>query len=213
MFYFFKIPTFIQKIYPNYLWTIPNDTKTIYLTFDDGPTKKYTDWILKELAKYKAKATFFCEGQNVKKHAKQLNKIVKGGHQIGNHSFSHLNGWFTNTEHYINDVLKAEKEIEKFQDKAKISKLFRPAYGKIKAKQAKILQKKGYTIVMLDVISGDFDRSIKPEKSLLKILRHTKQGSVVVFHDSKKAFNTLQYILPRALKKWTEKGYNFSVIS
>ena len=214
MFYLFKIPSFIHKLYPSYLWKMPSTPRAIYLTFDDGPTPQVTDWILQTLKKYEAKATFFCKGQNLHKHPSIFKKIVDAEHQIGNHSYSHYNGWNTKDEIYISDANKAENAIEKSlkeitKNSLKSRKLFRPPYGRIKLTQAKTMQDLGYTIVMMDVVSGDFDRELNPQKSLKKIIKHTKSGSIIVFHDSEKAFRVLQDVLPKALKIWSNKGYSF----
>ena len=210
MFYFFKIPTFLHKLYPSYLWEMPTNPKAIYLTFDDGPTPEVTDWVLKTLKEYNAKATFFCEGQNVKKHPTLFKKLVASEHRVGNHSFSHPNGWVTNNASYLADIKKATEIMEKVLKKEKLTeKLFRPPYGKIKHKQAKALKKLGYKIVMIDVISGDFDQSLHPEKSLEKLLKYTKPGSIVVFHDSNKALRILKSVLPKVLQIWSKQGYEF----
>jgi len=208
MFYFHKIPGLLHKLCPNCIWTMPDKPKAIYLTFDDGPTPEVTDWVLKTLKQYEAKATFFCVGQQIEKNPDLLKKIHVAGHQIGNHTFSHLNGWKTNNKKYFNEVIKTEVLIndEITRDKTN-TLLYRPPYGKMKKSQARILQEMGYTIVMLDVISGDFDQNLNPEKSLEKVLKYTQSGSVIVFHDSKKAFKTLQYVLPKVLDIWREKGY------
>ena len=214
MFYFFKIPSFIHKIYPSYLWTMPSKPKAIYLTFDDGPTPEITNWVIETLKEYNAKATFFCEGKNVKKHPELVQKLDSENHSIGNHSYSHFEDWKTNKTDYIADVEKASIVIEnalkgsiKYTSQSK--KLFRPPYGKIKASQAKHLQNLGYKIVMIDVISGDFDQDLIPKKSLKKILNHTTSGSIVVFHDSEKAFRILKEVLPKALTIWSKQGYEF----
>lgn len=213
MFYFFKIPSFIHKIYPNYVWTMPVKPKAIYLTFDDGPTQEITDWILKILKEYNAKATFFCQGKHVEKYPNLVQKLNFQNHSIGNHSYSHFEGWKTNITTYVADVEKASFEIKKVLKKSSTNsitkKLFRPPYGKITAPQAKALIKLGYTIIMIDVISGDFDQNLSPEKSLKKVLKHTKSGSIVVFHDSKKAFRILKQVLPQALETWSKQGYEF----
>jgi len=214
MFYFFKIPSFIHKIYPKYLWKMPNKPKAIYLTFDDGPTPEVTDWVLKILKEYNAKATFFCEGQNVEKHPKLLKKLHSENHSIGNHSYSHFEGWKTNTTDYIADVEKASLLIDNtlknsLRNTIDSKKLFRPPYGKIRTSQAKALQKLGYSIVMFAIVSGDYDQNINPKKSLKKVLKYTKSGSIVVFHDSKKAFKILKQVLPQALEVWSKKGYEF----
>lgn len=187
---------------------MPKDKKAIYLTFDDGPTPEITEWTLATLKKYNAKATFFCEGQNVAKNSEIVKNILLAGHSIGNHTYSHLNGWFTKSTRYIQDVEKAQEILEETTS-GKVSLIFRPPYGKIKPTQANALLKKGYKIVMIDVVSGDFDQKLNPEKSLEKLLQNTKSGSVVVFHDSIKACKTLQHALPKALEYWKLRGYEF----
>lgn len=188
---------------------MPTDSKIIYLTFDDGPTPKITEWTLNILKDFQAKATFFCEGKKLLENLIIVNKVIKDGHSIGNHSYSHVNGWKTNTIDYIQDIEKAREVIVE-KTKASVSGLlFRPPYGKIKSTQANALMKKGYKIVMLDVVSGDFDQNVNPERSLQKVLKHTKSGSIVVFHDSEKAFRTLKYVLPKALEYWKIKGFEF----
>lgn len=214
MYYFFKIPSFIQKLYPSYLWTMSSTPKAIYLTFDDGPTPQVTDWVLQTLNQYKAKATFFCEGQNVHKHPNIFKRVVAAKHQIGNHSYSHYNGWKIKDAVYISEVIKAENTMENAlkettENYLNSKKLFRPPYGRIRSTQAKTLQNLGYTIVMIDVVSGDFDDKINSKKSFEKIIKHTKSGSIIVFHDSEKAFRVLQDVLPKALKIWSKKGYDF----
>ena len=211
MFYFFKIPTIIQKIYPNYLWKMPGTPKAIYLTFDDGPTPEVTEWVLAVLEKYNAKATFFCEGRQVEKHPQILKKTLLAGHRIGNHCYSHPNGWKTKKANYIADVERAKEVIEEVTGKGSEhpTLLFRPPYGKIKKPQAIALKKKGYKIVMLDVMSGDFDRTLKPEKCFKKVVKHTKSGSIVIFHDYQKSFKTLQYVLPKVLEYWSKEGSIF----
>lgn len=209
MFYFFKTPSLLQWLFPKYIWKMPTDSKIIYLTFDDGPTPKITEWTLNILKDFQAIATFFCEGKNLLENPSIVNKAIKEGHSMGNHTYSHLNGWKTSTSDYIHDIEKARKIIVEKTKGTASGLLFRPPYGKIKPIQANALIKKGYKIVMLDVVSGDFDQNLDPEKSLQKVLKHTKSGSIVVFHDSKKAFKTLKHVLPKALEYWKIKGFEF----
>ena len=209
MFYFFKTPVILQKILPNYLWRKHTNKKVVYLTFDDGPTPIITTSVLKTLKKFNVKATFFCLGKNVENHVDIVDRILKEGHAIGNHTYSHLNGWDTKYKIYLDDIERADKSFLSSIKSLKEVKLFRPAYGKITLKQAKELRKKDYTIVLWDVLSGDFDTKLSPEKSLRKVVKHTKSGSIVVFHDSIKAQKTLEFVLPKALEYWKENGYDF----
>lgn len=195
----------VKKIFSNYIWDVSNTDKKVYLTFDDGPIPEVTEWVLSELKKHKAKATFFCIGDNVKKHPEVLKKVFADGHSVGNHTFNHLNGWKTATEDYIENSILCEKGLDNFDIKSK--KLFRPPYGKIKPSQSKILRKLGYKIIMWDVISYDFDTTISKEQCLENVLKNVKTGSIIVFHDSKKAFANLEYVLPRTLQFLKEKGF------
>lgn len=207
-FYWIKTNQLIKKIFPNYIWSIPNSERKIYLTFDDGPTLTITEWVLDELEKQDAKATFFCIGNNIEKHPEIFEKIINKGHSVGNHTFNHLNGWKTNTDKYIENTKICESAIYNLQ-----SKIFRPPYGKIKISQSIKLRNLGYKIIMWDVLSADFDKEVSPEKCLKNVIENTESGSIIVFHDSNKAFTNLKHTLPIALKYWKEKGFIFEVIS
>lgn len=202
--YFYKTPFWLRWFYPNFLWRVKTTRKEVFLTFDDGPTPQVTEWVLNILAQHHARATFFCLGNNVQEHPELYQQLVDGGHSVGNHSFDHENGWETHQESYLKSVEQAAKHIK--------SKWFRPPYGKIRKAQAKALMKKGYKIVMWDLVSGDFNESYPTEKSLSLLLKHTRPGSILVFHDSHKAFAKLQKILPVILKKLKKKGYTFEVL-
>lgn len=210
--YWIKTNALIKKIFSNFVWSIPNNENIIYLTFDDGPTPEITEWVLQELKKHEAKATFFCIGNNIEKYPTIFEKIIHNGHAIGNHTFNHLNGWKTNTEEYLKNVNLCEKQIIQSTIKNQKSKIFRPPYGKIKGLQSKKLRQLGYKIIMWDVLSADFDIMISPEKCVQNVLENTESGSIIVFHDSVKAFPNLEYTLPKILKVLTEKGFVFEAI-
>ena len=199
------MPRIIQLLYPGRIWAFSKKEKAVYLTFDDGPIPEITPWVLDALKKHGAKATFFCIGENVQKHAEIFRRILDEGHSVGNHTFSHLNGWQTDISKYIDNTLFAKKLIP--------SKLFRPPYGKITSSQARILQKKGYKIVMWTLISYDYDANISAEKCLQNVLGNIRPGSIVVFHDSLKAEKNLRYVLPRVLEFIEEKGWKSKSIS
>lgn len=201
-FYWVKTNRFIKKLFSNYVWDIPNTENKIYLTFDDGPTPEITEWVLEELEKHNAKATFFCIGNNIKKHPEIFEKLISKGHSIGNHTFNHLNGWKTSTDDYLENSRLCET----------ICNLFRPPYGKIKASQAKKLKQLGYQIIMWDVLSADYDATITKKKCLENVVKNVQSGSIIVFHDSVKAFPNLEYTLPKALEILNEKGFVFEAI-
>ncbi|PKA83216.1 peptidoglycan/xylan/chitin deacetylase (PgdA/CDA1 family) [Ulvibacter sp. MAR_2010_11] len=206
--YIVKTPKFVQWIFPKRIWAFSNKNNAIYLTFDDGPIPEVTPWVLSELKKHKAKATFFCIGDNIKKHPDIFQKVKSEGHTIANHTFNHLNGARTKTSDYIKNVLEAEAQIESTQSSfAHRKSLFRPPYGRLTPGQAKKLRKEGYSIIMWDVLSGDFDATISEEKCLQNVLKNIRPGSIVIFHDSIKAKKNLQYTLPKVLQYCIQKNW------
>ena len=211
------MPRFIQRLYPERIWAFSRSSNSVFLTFDDGPIPEVTPWVLDELKKHNAKATFFCIGENVQKHPEIFRRIIAEGHSVGNHTFNHLNGWQTEISEYVENVLTCEETFSYVLDtppfeggRGDVSNselLFRPPYGKITSKQAKILQQKGFKIVMWDTLSYDYDAIISSEKCLQNVLKNIKPGSVIVFHDSLKAEKNLRQILPEVLQYFSEKGF------
>lgn len=200
----------MKQFYPGCIWKIPVTEDVVYLTFDDGPDPEITPKVLDVLKDFDAKATFFCVGNNVVKYPEVYARILEEGHRTGNHSYSHLNGWKTPNEQYISDILKASAYID--------SKLFRPPYGRMTAFQRKLLTgqfegtKKLFDIIMWDVLSGDFDLSITAEKCRDNVIRNAERGSIITFHDSRKAYPRLEKALPESLKFLKEKGFRFDVL-
>jgi len=201
--YLVKSPGIVKKYYPRLIWDIPNDENKIFLTFDDGPAPEITEWVLDVLAKYKIRATFFCLGCNTDQNTGIYLKIINSGHAVGNHSYHHINGWDTNDEKYLSDIKKTNELLN--------AKLFRPPYGRIKKSQISALID-DYKLIMWDVLSGDFDSKITPEKCYKNVIKNTKSGSVIVFHDSLKASENLKYALPKAIAYLLEQGFKFDVI-
>lgn len=206
MFYLAKTPKWVSKLFGDSIWEMPGTTKTIYLTFDDGPHPQITQFVLDELNKFDAKATFFCIGKNVVQHPGVFKSILEQGHAVGNHTYNHLDGWKTPNAKYLQNILEARSFIN--------SPLFRPPYGRITSNQKKYLMQleMPMKVVMWSVLSGDFDVNITPEQCCKNVLNNTKSGSVVVFHDSEKAFERLEYALPLVLKCFSERGYRFEKI-
>ena len=163
--------------------------------------------MLTELKKYKAKATFFCIGNNVQNNPELFKTLLVSEHAIGNHTQHHVNGWHTKNKIYFEDVNRASTTFAEANFTNNM--LFRPPYGKIKPSQSYFLRKQGYKIIMWDVISYDFDLNTSPEKCLQNVLKNAKAGSIIVFHDSQKAFKNLEYALPKALEFFKNKGYQF----
>ncbi|MFL0354125.1 polysaccharide deacetylase family protein [Xanthomarina sp. GH4-25] len=215
-----KLPLLVKWLFPKYIWNIQTEEKVIYLTFDDGPTPEITQWTLDILEQFKAKATFFCTGDNVQKHPEIFQGIVEKEHIIGNHTYSHPHGWKTSTETYLENVKQAQDIINFQLQNATLSKqqsavnnLFRPPYGQVTKKQGRKLIGLGYNIIMWTVLAIDWSEKTNKEQSLKNVIKNAKQGSIVVFHDSEKASENMQYALPKVLEYFSEKGYQFKSLT
>ncbi len=207
MFYFVKTKWWLKKIYPSLVWNMPGNEKTLYLTFDDGPRETATPYALNQLKQYNAKATFFCIGKNVVSHPEIYKRVLEDGHTVGNHTYNHLNGWKTKSEEYLQNIQEAAKCIN--------SNLFRPPYGRITKQQIKLLKQNpstSFSIIMWDVLSGDFDVNLAPEACLQNVLKGAQPGSIIVFHDSEKAYDRMSYALPHLLEHFSKQGYAFKAL-
>lgn len=202
--YLIKTPKFIKTLFPNFVWNIHTDEKVMYLTFDDGPIPEVTPWVLDTLKEYNAKATFFCVGDNITKHPDVLELLLDQGHTAANHTYHHMAGWSTENIRYFHDVRRCAQQVR--------SNLFRPPYGRIRPSQAQFLTRH-YQIVMWDVLSGDFDRSLSPDECAANILQKAGSGSIVVFHDSLKAQRNMKYALQKTLDHYSALGYRFESLN
>jgi peptidoglycan/xylan/chitin deacetylase (PgdA/CDA1 family) len=216
MFYLVRMPWWLKKLYysSSLIWRMPasaaspasQGVKTLYLTFDDGPHPFATPFVLGELQKYNARATFFCIGKNVKEYPQIYRSVLLAGHRVGNHTYDHLNGWKTDDGRYLDNIRAAAQLID--------SNLFRPPYGRIKRFQSRLLSTgaKPFSIIMWDVLSADFDTSLTGERCAENVIRYAQHGSIVVFHDSEKAFDRLRRALPAVLEHFSQLGYRFEAI-
>ncbi len=210
--YLITVPAIIRSVYHHCIWQVNTKDKIIYLTFDDGPHPEATPYVLDRLREYHAKATFFCIGKNVVEHPEIYRQILDEGHRVGNHTHRHVNGWKTNDQLYFDDIMEAAKHID--------SNLFRPPYGKISRFQSKLLSgvkayahsDKEFRIIMWSVLSGDFDIKIDAKQTALNVIRNAGPGSIVVFHDSEKAYPRMAVALVNVLQHFSERGFRFESI-
>ena len=175
--YLVKTPPIIKTIFSDFVWSLDTDSKEVFITFDDGPIPELTPWVLDELKKYDFKATFFCVGDNVRKYPEIYQRIIAEGHSVGNHTYNHLNGWNNDLDTYLENIKKCDNIVS--------SDLFRPPYGKMKPNQSAVI-KTEKSIIMWDVLSGDFDQTISREKCLSNVMDNFVPGSIIVFHDNLK---------------------------
>jgi peptidoglycan-N-acetylglucosamine deacetylase len=205
--FFITTPWWLRKLFPGCVWDIKTNEKTIYLSFDDGPHPTITPFVLNELKKYNAKATFFLIGDNVKKFPEIYKHVLEEGHATGNHTMHHISGWKNQDDIYIKDIVAAQKYIP--------SNLFRPPYGQIKKTQIQQLSshsKLQFKTIMWSVLAGDWVATISPQKCFEQIKNNVYPGCIIVFHDSEKANERMSYVLPKVLEYFTQLGYTFKKI-
>lgn len=196
-------PVPYRGLYRGSQWRFNTDEKVVYLTFDDGPIPEITPWVLDLLDKYGIKAVFFCVGDNVRKYPEIYRMVLERGHTVGNHTFHHLQGWKVTTETYIRDVEDAAKLIG--------SKLFRPPHGHMRLPQFYALRKK-YKIIMWDVVPRDYSRLMTAGQVFEAVKKYTRNGSIIVFHDSLKSGDRMKESLPKSIEWLMEQGYGFRLI-
>jgi peptidoglycan/xylan/chitin deacetylase (PgdA/CDA1 family) len=197
-------PGLYRIFFPGAIWRIPaNDEKCVYLTFDDGPIPHITPWVLDILDQYKIKATFFCVGDNVRKYPDIYQMVIDRQHQTGNHTFNHIQGIRFRTANYLANIEKASRSIA--------GNLFRPPHGHMRMSQVLAL-KQHYNIIMWDVVTRDYSPRVTPEKVFNIVKKYTRNGSIIVFHDSLKAEKNLKDALPKSIEWLLNEGYKFKTL-
>lgn len=197
-------PFFYRLLFTEAIWRILHRGKrVVYLTFDDGPVPEETPWVLDVLDSFDVKATFFMVGDNVRKHPEVFEEVKRRGHAYGNHTMHHLQGLKVSATTFFRDITEADRLIG--------SPLFRPPHGIISPWQTKLI-KRHYNIIMYDVVTRDYSKRLTGEQVLDNVKRYTRNGSIIVFHDSIKAHDRMRYALPRAIQWLKDEGYEFRML-
>lgn len=201
--YLARTPAIVRWLLPGIWWRVSTRERTLYLTFDDGPIPEVTPWVLDTLKLWNARATFFCVGENCVRNSGILERIRQEGHAVGNHTWEHLRGRRVSTRAYLRSVMRTQDLTQ--------SRLFRPPYGSLRAGQFLALRKR-FSIVLWDVLSGDFDMDTTGDTCTKNVLRYARAGSIIVFHDSLKAEKHLRTALPETLRHFSALGYTFAAL-
>jgi peptidoglycan/xylan/chitin deacetylase (PgdA/CDA1 family) len=200
----YSAPFWIRALYPKSLtWRIKTSQPEVFLTFDDGPIPDVTPMVISILKKHNIKATFFCVGENVQKYPEVFNMLLENGHAIGNHTYHHVKAWETDYKSYLSEVEECNKRIN--------SHLFRPPHGQITRKLAQAL-KKNFRIIMWSALTGDYDKKLSKVQCLSNAIKNTRPGSIIVFHDSLKARERMEYALPLYIEYCIKQGYSFRTL-
>ena len=198
--YLVRTPWWLKLLYPQCIWEMPAEGNKLYLSFDDGPHEEATPFVLDLLKQFNAKASFFCIGNNVAKYPAIYQRILEEGHGVGNHTYHHKNGWKTGNEAYYADISMGSEIIH--------SRIFSPPYGKIRFSQISHLKQQMHLQpVMWSVLSGDFDLELSADDCARNVIRNMRPGSIIVFHDSAKAFEKIKYALPKVLEEIKKRGW------
>ncbi|MDR3269010.1 MAG: polysaccharide deacetylase family protein [Tannerella sp.] len=201
---FIEQPPWVYRvIFSGAVWRQPGKEKCVYLTFDDGPVPEVTPWVLDLLDTFHLKATFFCVGDNVRKYPEIYRMIRERGHRVGNHTHNHIQGIRFRSKNYLANVEKAAEWIR--------SDLFRPPHGHMRYPQLSGLKKK-YRIVMWDVVTRDYSPHMTSQGVFNVVKKYTRNGSIIVFHDSLKAVDRMKEALPQSLEWLLKQGYQFKVL-
>ena len=204
----YHTPSISKFLFPDLIWNLKGNDRSIYLTFDDGPVAGVTEFVLDVLDECDAKATFFCVGENIQKYPDVFRRIIDSNHTVGNHTHNHLNGWVTSTSEFLHNVSLCDQVLRENGYNSTL-KLFRPPYGRLTLRQLQKL-KSEYKIVMWDILSMDFDNNQSPEQCLKILKKHTSSGSVVVLHDSLKTENKIKFVLPGILDFFKNRDFNIN---
>lgn len=196
-------PWLYRVLFPGVIWRIPGKSKCVYLTFDDGPIPEVTPWVLDTLDSYGVKATFFMVGDNVRKHPEVYHQVVARGHQVGNHTYNHLQGIRTWSKRYLANVSQAAQYIH--------TTLFRPPHGHMRLSQLWALRKQ-YQIIMWDVVTRDYSPHLTPDEVFGVVQKYVRNGSIIVFHDSLKAEKNMRQALPRTIEWLQKEGYTIKLL-
>ena len=201
----FERPSFLlRNLYPNALWRVKTNEKRVVLTFDDGPVSEVTPWVLDTLKKYDIKATFFMVGENIQKHPEVFKRVCQEGHKVGNHTFNHLKAWSVSRDKYFSNIRKSGDFVR--------TSLFRPPYGQLYPWYTKQLLNEFEKVVLWDVLSRDYDKSLSPEDVFRNVKQNVREGSIIVFHDSVKSFTNLKYALPATIEYLQGLDYKFDTL-
>ncbi len=199
-----RVPLWYRALFPGATWRIPSkNAKSVYLCFDDGPIPEITPWVLDKLDELGVKATFFCVADNVRRNPELFLEIKNRGHQVGNHTFHHLQGLYTRSKNYLNDVMEADELIH--------SRYFRPPHGHMRLKQV-IELSHHFDLIMWDVITRDYNARLDPETVFSYVEKYVRNGSIITFHDSVKAFKNMRVAMPKSVEWLLEQSYQFKRI-
>lgn len=195
-------PRLFRLLYRHAIFRVATTRREVFLTFDDGPVPGATPWVLDCLDRYGVKATFFMVGDNAKRFPELVREVRRRGHAVGNHTMHHIQGKDYNTAAYMEDLQEADALLH--------TPLFRPPHGWLRLRQSWAIRRK-YRMVMYDLVTRDYARHTTASDVVETVRRYAREGSVIVFHDSRKSIEKLKEALPQAIEWLLEQGYSFSL--
>ena len=190
---------------------IETDEKVIALTFDDGPTSGFTEEILDTLAALETRATFFLVGSEMKRRPELTKLIVEGGHEVGNHSFSHYRMVFVDYESVADEVEATNSLIRAAGYEGRIH--FRPPYYKKFINLPRYLANNGIVTITSDLDPETTADSSDPEAMANYVAQHAKPGSIILLHVMFRQRSASMASVPLIIRRLRGQGYEFVTVS
>ncbi|MDP8203739.1 MAG: polysaccharide deacetylase family protein [Candidatus Tenebribacter mawsonii] len=206
-----------MRVFPKFIYKVITKEKLVALTFDDGPHPEFTVYLLDLFKKKGIRATFFVTGKNIEKHKDIIIRMIKDGHELGNHSYSHKNLIFKKKNKIKEEIEKTDMLLRELGVKGKI--LFRPPFGRILFAASHVLVALNKKVIMWNVPTKDYKLN-DPKVILKRIYKRIKPGSIIVLHDSgidrvgNKINRQATIIAVKALlDELPKRGYKFMTVS
>ena len=191
----------------------PQEGKRIALTFDDGPAEQFTAQVLEILREHQVPATFFVCGRNVEKHPDSLRRIVAEGHEVGNHTYSHMFVYFKSRRRIAEEIDRTQAIIEKVAGFR--PSIFRPPYGARWFGLVPTLLERGMHLILWSATGYDWRKDVQGITEAA--LRELKPGAVILLHDGRETRPAAEIdrsrtvsALPAIIAGARQRGYTFA---
>lgn len=199
---------FVDNHLPNIIQQGDPSSPKIALTFDDGPERACTDTILSILHDFHVKATFFLVGSQAEKYPDQTRRIFHEGHEIANHTYSHIRLNTLRPGQVVEELEKTRTVL--FNLTGVIPILFRPPGGRYKGLTLELANELKYSTVFWTNNAGDW-QTMPVNVLVQKVVEHTAPGAIILLHNSDHSSTIAA--LPTILKTLKRQGYQFVTVS
>ncbi|MFO7810644.1 MAG: polysaccharide deacetylase family protein [Candidatus Delongbacteria bacterium] len=201
---FYRPPKIFRIMFPGMIWE--NNEDKILLTIDDGPSE-FTHRILDVLDRFRIKAVFFCTAKNIEKYFNETNAIIRSGHKIQNHGYTHKRMIFRSKSFNFRELKKSTGIIKDITGES--PRFFRPPYGLFNKNTLDAVRMTGSKMMMWSFLSGDHTADFADVRRLTDT--YLKKNSIIVMHDNKKSAEIFEDSLGYIVRAAKDRGYSFSL--